>query len=124
MSDKYSPNPSRSHASSTDRFGNLDEDDSTYPVGYRWLHCYCAGKAILPKYSTFVTSNYSPERQYHVSQIVIPDFDTPRMQSVYENAIWALENEGMELRDIKNCNYYSKRSVSARDGVRRQGHTW
>ena len=102
MDDLYSPRPSKTHASETDLFGVvLDEDEDTTPIGYRWLHAFCASKAVLPRYSTFVTPNFSPTKLYHVSQNVLSSADTPKIDTVLGNMIWAIENEGVELQILK-----------------------
>ena len=102
MDDLYSPRPSKTHASETDSFGAvLDEDEHTTPIGYRWLHTFCASKAVLPRYSTFVTPNFSPTKLYHVSQNVLSSADVPKIDTVLGNMVWALENEGIELQILK-----------------------
>jgi hypothetical protein len=58
MSQKqYSQRPSRHHASEVDANGMmLKEDDTTSPVGYRWLHANCTPKSFSAKGLTFLVS--------------------------------------------------------------------
>jgi hypothetical protein len=102
MDDLYSPRPSKTHASETDSFGVvLDEDEDTTPICYHWLYTFCASKAALPRCSAFVTPNFSPAKLYHVSQKVLSSSDTPKIDTVLGNMIWAIENEDIELQILK-----------------------
>lgn len=79
----------------------LDEDQEATPIGYRWLHTFCASKAVLLPCSTFVKPNLSPVKFYHVSQNVLSTADIPKVDNELANMIWAIENEGIELQILK-----------------------
>ena len=101
--EQSSPRPSRHHASEVDANGMmLEEDDTTSPVGYRWLHANCAPKSFLPRHSHFLSPVVKETKRYHGSQTVLSSESMNKIpQIILEHVLWALDNEGIELQVLK-----------------------
>ena len=108
MDGPYSPRSSKIYAEEVDAGGAvIDEDEDTYPVGYRYLHSTYASKAVLPRHSTFVSKASKLTRNYHSSHTVLTEteFSLPANASkasmLLQHIIWALKHEVLELQILK-----------------------
>jgi len=93
----------------------VDEDETTVPLGYRWVHLNYCSKCVLPRYSCWTTSSIPADsgnsKRYHNSDIVhfadgdsvILSDDTVvhRPKSLIEHLLWAVRHEGLNLQIIK-----------------------
>ena len=103
MSSQHSPRPTRRHAAEVNSFAEvIDLDESTEPIGYRWLQATIATKAVQPGYSTFVSAKVNPSTRHHSSHIVLQlESIACPPQTVFEHLIWAIENEGWQFQILK-----------------------
>ena len=103
--DQYSLRPCRKHASEVDEDGFiLEEDDTTTPVGYRWLHARCAPKSFLPRHSYFASKDEMKMKmkQYHCNHTVLSSESLEHVpETILDNILWAFKNEALELQVIK-----------------------
>jgi hypothetical protein len=110
MDDLLSATTSKTYVPLVDSSGAVfDEDEDTYPIGYRWLHRFCTIQAVLPRYSTFISENYAPDERRHRSQIIMNRKDVQRPETILENMLWALDNEEFENVNFENVNLECKR---------------
>ena len=93
----------------------MDEDQTTSPLGYRWIHFKYCSKCVLPRSSSWTTTTMAMDsgnaKRYHTSDLVyfadgdsvyLPDdtvVDRPR--SLIEHLLWALRYEGINLQIMK-----------------------
>ena len=93
----------------------MDEDETTSPLGYRWVHVKYCSKCVLPRYSSWTTTTMAAEsgkaKRYLTSDLVyLADADSvylsdgtvvDRPRSLIDHLLWALRYEGINLQIMK-----------------------
>lgn len=98
---QHSPRASKRHASEVNAYGEVvDEDTSTIPIGNRFLQSTFASKAYQPRHSSFVSTDFNPDKVYYARHVVASDEHSPP-PTAYDHIVWALENECFEPQILK-----------------------
>jgi hypothetical protein len=101
LAQHHSPRPTKTRASVINQFGDIVEDDeSTIPIGNKWLQSKVATKAFQPRHSSFISTSFDPAIQYHASHIVA-EAEGGVPQTVFDHIVWALQHESFEPQIVK-----------------------
>ena len=92
----------------------VDEDETTVPLGYRWVHFHYCSRCGLPRNSSWTSESIPPDsnpKRYqdsdmvcfaHGDSISLSDGTiVHRPESLIEHPLWAVRHEGLNLQIIK-----------------------